>query len=100
MDDGYTKDIANDKYFTRSQWLSVFDGARVRLVAERLIEDQELASLNQEQQKWIIKRAEELKEKFPEKAYLFESYVQSQQAECDEMEEDIDGVTILLQLLG
>lgn len=100
MDDGYAKDIANDKYFTRSQWLSVFDGARVRLVAERLIEDQELASLNQEQQKWIIKRAEELKEKFPEKAYLFESYVQSQQAECDEMEEDIDGVTILLQLLG
>ncbi|NCB43193.1 MAG: class I SAM-dependent methyltransferase [Clostridia bacterium] len=98
IDDGYAKDLANTKYTTRDQWLSIFNSVGVRLLAEKIIEDHELASLNQQQQKWIVKRAEELKEKFPEKAWLFERYIQSQQEECDELENDIDGVTMLLQI--
>lgn len=99
IDDGYAKDLANTKYFTRDQWLSTFAEAGFRLVDENVIGDAELASINQKQQNWIMQRALELKKKFPEKAHLFESYIQSQQAECDELEEDIDGVTILLQVL-
>jgi hypothetical protein len=45
----------------------------------------------------IIKRANELKEKLPEKAYLFDRYIQNQQEECEELESDISGVTMLLQ---
>lgn len=98
MDDGYAKDSANKTYFTRDQWLSVFEETGVQLLDEKLIDDDELDSLNQEQQRCIIKRAEELKRELPEKAHLFEGYIQSQQAECDELENEIDGVTILLQV--
>lgn len=47
----------------------------------------------------IIKRANELKEQLPEKAYLFDSYIESQQAECDELENEISGVTMLLKVI-
>jgi ubiquinone/menaquinone biosynthesis C-methylase UbiE len=99
IDDGYAKDTTNTKYFARDQWLSTFLETGVRLVDEKVIEDDELTSINQKQQNWIVQRALELKNKWPEKARLFESYIQSQQAECDELEDEIDGVTILLQVL-
>jgi hypothetical protein len=43
-------------------------------------------------------KADELKKKFPEKAWLFDSYIKSRQAECDEIEEDLMPVTMLLQV--
>jgi len=74
-----------------------FNKTGVKLIEDKIIEDDEIAGLNNEQQKWIIKRANELKEKFPEKAYLFDSYIQSQQTECIELENEISGVTMLLK---
>ena len=98
IDDAYAKENANPKYLTRKQWLETFHNTGVKLVEEKLIEEEELASINDEQQKWIIKRARELKEKLPEKADLFDSYIRSQQAECNELENEISGVTMLLQV--
>lgn len=99
IDDAYGNDENNAQYPTRDQWLKIFNRTGVRLIDEKVIEDDELVNLNNEQQEWIIKRANELKEKLPEKAHLFDSYIQSQQAECDELENDISGVTMLLHIV-
>lgn len=98
IDDAYGNDKANAKYPTKEQWLKIFNKTGVRLIDEKIIEDDELASLNNEQQELIIKRANELKQKLPEKAHLFDSYINSQQAECDELKNEISGVTMLLQV--
>ncbi|HHY40153.1 MAG TPA: class I SAM-dependent methyltransferase [Syntrophaceticus sp.] len=97
IDDAYGNDENNPQYPTREQWLAIFNKTGVKLIEDKIIEDDEIAGLNNEQQKWIIKRANELKEKFPEKAYLFDSYIQSQQTECIELENEISGVTMLLK---
>lgn len=99
IDDTYGNDETNPKYPTREQWLTIFDNSGVRLIDEKIIEDDELVSLNNQQQALIVKRANELKEKSPEKAHLFDSYIHSQQAECDELENEISGVTMLLQVI-
>ncbi|MCG8698283.1 MAG: class I SAM-dependent methyltransferase [Bacteroidales bacterium] len=100
IDDAYGNDKTNTKYPTREQWLTIFNNKGVRLIDEKIIEDDELASLNNEQQELIVKRANELKEKLPEKTHLFDSYIQSQQDECDELENDISGVTLLLRAIN
>lgn len=98
--DAYGNDETNRKYPTREQWLAIFNRTGVRLIDEKIIDEDELASLNDEQQALIVKRANELKEKLPEKAHLFDSYIHSQQAECDELENEISGVTLLLQIIN
>jgi len=77
----------------------IFNDKGLKLIDEKIIEDEELASLNREQQELIIKRADELKKELPEKSYLFDSYIRSQQNECDELENEISGVTMLLQVV-
>jgi len=100
LDDAYGRDETKAQYPTRDQWLTIFGKTGIRLIDEKLIEEEELESLNDEQQKLIVKRAGELKEAHPEKAHLFDSYVRSQQAECDELENEIMGVTLLLQVIN
>ena len=100
IDDAYGNDETNRKYPTREQWLAIFNRTGVRLIDEKIIDEDELASLNDEQQALIVKRANELKEKLLEKAHLFDSYIHSQQAECDELENEISGVTLLLQVIN
>ena len=98
IDDAYGSDCSDGRYATREKWLLFFENAGVKLLDERLNEEDELKSLNDEQQSLIVKRANELKEEHPDKASLFESYIWSQQAECDELENEISGVTMLLQV--
>jgi len=98
IDDAYGSENTNTQYPTKAQWLEIFEKTGVKLIEDRAIEDDELASLNDEQQALITKRANELKGKFPEKAHLFDSYIRSQQAECDELENEMTGVTMLLQV--
>lgn len=100
IDDAYGKDKSNAKYLTREQWLLLFSEKGVRLIDEKVVESDELSRLNKEQQVSIIKRANELKNKFPEKSHLFDSYIRSQQAECDEIENEISPVTLLLQVVN
>jgi ubiquinone/menaquinone biosynthesis C-methylase UbiE len=81
IDDAYGNDDFDGRYPTRQKWLLFFQNAGVKLLDERFNEDDELESLNNEQQSFIGMRANELKEKYPDKAYLFDSYIKSQQAE-------------------
>lgn len=97
IDDAYGKQGVDDGYCSREEWLLLFEKMEVRLIAEKTVDEDELLDLNREQQGFIVKRANELKEKYPEKAGLFAGYIQSQQAECDLLENDILGVTMLLQ---
>lgn len=99
IDDAYGNDENNSQYPTRERWLSIFAKTGVKLIEDKIIEEDELTSINDENQKMIIKRANELKEQLPEKAYLFDSYIESQQVECDELENEISGVTMLLKVI-
>jgi len=99
LDDAYGDGKTNAKYPSRDRWLTIFSHTGVRLMSEKLMADDELAGLNREQQELIAKRADELKKELPEKAHLFDGYIRSQQAECDELENEITGVTMLLQVI-
>lgn len=107
LEDDATEKVAYTKDYWHSDAQKVKDmiGKTIDVVFcgsdydEMLIEDDELESLNAEQQSFIAKRANELIKKYPEKADLFERYIKSQLAECDELENEIAGVTMLLQVL-
>lgn len=99
IDDAYGNDDSDGSYFTRENWLMFIQSAGVKLIDERFNEEVEIKSINDEQQSFILRRANELIEKYQDKAYLFESYINSQLAECDELENEISGVTMLLQVL-
>lgn len=97
IDDAYGQNGASIDYYTRSEWIEAFERTKVKLIEEIFIDDDELKELNREQQDHIARRAEELKNKHPEKAALFDSYVQSQQMEVNQIENEISGVTMILQ---
>lgn len=99
IDDAYGKSDSDIRYPTREKWLMIFNNTGVKLVDEKVIEDDEIGRINNEQQSSIVMRANELIEKHPEKAHLFQSYIRSQQVECDELENEISGVTLLLQVI-
>ena len=98
--DAYGNDKTNAKHLTRGQWVTSFTNTGARLIDEKMIEDDELSSLNNEQQELIVKRANELKKALPQRAHLFESYIKSQQDECEELENDISGATLLLRAVN
>ncbi len=97
IDDGYGNDPGNEVYHTRAQWLRFIAKAGVELISEKPVGKEDLASINREQLTHIINRAEELKTLHPEKVSLFDGYIESQQAECIELENEITGVTLLLR---
>jgi cyclopropane fatty-acyl-phospholipid synthase-like methyltransferase len=98
MDDAYSNIGSDEKYPTRETCLKTFNKAGVKLVAEKGIEIEEFIAINRFNQEHIIKRANELKVLHSDMMEMFESYIQSQQAECDELEGDLTGVTMLLQV--
>jgi len=97
IDDAYGDNTSDGGYFTRDTWLGFFQNAGLKLLDERFNEADELENLNNEQQSSIEMRADQLKESYPDKTDLLESYIRSQQAECDALENEISGVTMLLQ---
>ena len=97
IDDAYGNDGSNETYYSREEWLLFFKKAKVKLLDEKFNIDEELKNINDEQQLLIVKRVEELKDKYPDKAHLFDNYIKSQREECDELENEIEGVTMLLQ---
>jgi hypothetical protein len=99
VDESYSKNGSDEKYPTRESCLKTFDNAGVKLVDEKAIENEEFIAVNRFNQDNITKRANELKLLHSDRIGMFESYIQSQQAECDELEGDLTGVTILLQVI-
>jgi len=99
IDEAYSKNGSDLKYPTREMCLKTFDQAGVKLVAEKAMENEEISAINRFNQEHIINRANELKVLHPDKTEMFESYIQNQQVECDELEGDLIGVTLLLQVI-
>lgn len=99
IDDAYAVDDSDTRHPTREKWLIIFQNASLKLIDEKQIDGDELSSLNDEQQALIARRANELKKTHPDMTSLFDSYVQSQQAECDELENEILGATMLLKVI-
>lgn len=98
--DGAYKDHGSDqKYPSRNVCLDIFRSAGVRLAAEKEADKDDLMASNRFNQEHITRRANELKALHPDKLDMFEGYIRSQQAECDELEGEITGVTWLLQVV-
>lgn len=101
-DDAYLKDAATSSvkfehdYLTYEQWLTVFDRTSIQLV-DRIVPNPGEENKNDENTRLISMRANELSVEYPAKRKLFESYVQSQINECDDLENSIVGVTWLLK---
>ena len=97
IDDAYCADGREGLYHTRDQWMRYFQDAGVRLAAEIPADSQAMTEDNICQQASIVRRAEELKSAYPDMAPMFDEYIRSQQAECDEIASELACVTLLLQ---
>lgn len=98
LDEAYAKEPNHKVYVSKSQWSQSFDLAELDVIEEISGDEMDLTIINQRNQAFIIQRTNELKALVPSKADLFEQYVQMQQAECDEMENDLNCVTWLLRM--
>lgn len=97
IDDAYGNNDSDGRYPNREQWQLFFKNAQLKIIDERIAKEEAIVSTNDEQQSFIVKRANELKESHPAKAFLFDNYIKSQQSECDELENEIVGVTMLVK---
>lgn len=100
LDDAYGQGLEVDGFLSRTEWSQFFEQNGLRLVDEIIIDSQKMKELNDRQQPLIRRRALELSEQHPQLAPLFEGYIRSQQAECEELEQILEGVTMLLQKVG
>ena len=83
------------EHMTRGQWAHVFAELGLRLTAETMDErDYDFEA----ETRAIAARARELGEKYPEKRVMFEKYVQNQMDECNDLENSLVGVTLMLQV--
>lgn len=104
IDDGYLKGDQKDvkyqnyEYLTLAQWKELFEALDLKLVAMAEIQSCTDEEVHVHDTEMIRKRAEELVEKYPDKAEMFEGYVKSQEAECEDLEEAVVGTTWLLQV--
>ncbi|AQS57722.1 methyltransferase domain-containing protein [Desulforamulus ferrireducens] len=97
IDDAYSVEDVNASYPSKKEWYQIFQQAGVKLVAEVAIDHQELMQINRSNQMHIVRRANELMILYPENKSIFAEYIKSQQSECEELENEIIGVTWLLQ---
>ncbi len=97
IDDGYAKSEDNEIFITKEQWVEIIEKSGYRMIDELLVDESELSGVLDEQMTCLTKRSNELKERYPNQANLFDQYLKSQLAECDELENDILGVTMLLK---
>jgi ubiquinone/menaquinone biosynthesis C-methylase UbiE len=98
IDDAYSRPGAETQSPSFDEWQKLFEPVGVRLLEAKLVDDDEkFMAMMTIQQDSIRKRAEELKRKHPDKAFILDGYVAAQQAECKELTEEIIGVTWLLQ---
>lgn len=96
IDDAFAHDESNPRILTKQQWLSVLEDNKMSLIDVKLIGNDELISINNQQQALIEVRAKELIQRYPQHRHLFEDYIQSQRDECEQLEHDMVGVTMLL----
>lgn len=88
-----TEPLYKHYYPSYDEWLGLFSELNLTLISY----NDEPSDIYEDELNNIIKRAGELKEKFPEKAELFESYVRSQRAEYTDLDLNITGIIWLLR---
>ncbi|NLW12808.1 MAG: class I SAM-dependent methyltransferase [Clostridiaceae bacterium] len=96
IDDAYTTNQERTPHYTWQDWLDAFARNGVKCIAHKTFVGNNLEQVNAKNQQLIIQRAEELKQRHPEFAELFDSYVRAQQEEIDELEGDLMPLTWLL----
>lgn len=100
LDDAYMREgtqARQAQYPTYVQWRDMFADAGLALLeAQEADEDDQMT--NERNNDHIRARADELIAQHPEKRELFEGYVRSQQAECDDLSDGLVGVTWLLRV--
>ncbi|WMJ84530.1 class I SAM-dependent methyltransferase [Oscillospiraceae bacterium LTW-04] len=103
IDDAYLKPDENEQsnysgneYLTYAQWLDLFKEVGLTLVDSASTDDMD-DDINDYNTKSIVRRANELIKKHPDKKALFEGYIKSQELECDDLENILTGVTWLLR---
>lgn len=96
--DGSSNDEVKYKYayLTHEQWMRLFKDGGLRLLEE--ITGGEECNFDSDNNA-IALRANELMVKHPEKRTIFEGYIQSQLNECEDLENNVAGVTWILQRL-
>jgi SAM-dependent methyltransferase len=97
IDDAYNATRTDAKYPSREQWIKDLHVAGFELVDEMIGDLNTLKDIDRFNQACIVNRAEELKKEYPTKAEMFASYIRSQQAECDELENELICFTWLLR---
>lgn len=97
IDDVYSREGSTSNYLTYEQWLEIFIKAGVRLIEAKPVNEEDLKNINDKNNQYIINRANELKKKYPQNITIFDSYINSQLAECNELENDIVAVTWMLR---
>jgi len=97
IDDAYGTQGIHHDYYSKEEWQDVFHQTKVTLIEDKIGDLETIKKLNQLQQSQIKKRAHELAVQYPPSSHLFENYILTQQAECEELEHRIKGVTMLLR---
>ncbi len=100
IDDGYLKDnseLQKEHYDKRGEILKQIERCPVQIVDEYYIDESTLGDLSDEMYAQIQNRVAELIEKYPQQQRLFENYLKVQEQEFSNLENDIQGVTWLLQ---
>ena len=82
---------------TKKEWQKIFNDAGYLIISEKTLNENELIIFNRNNQDYIINRANELTDKYPLKAKLFNKYIEAQEQRNELLENDIIGVTWLLQ---
>lgn len=97
IDDAYAKAGSNSSYMNKEDWLKAIEDTNLELVEDLIVDSEMFSDLLDDQMANISKRAFELKIKYPEKAQIFDAYLESQLSECEILENDVTGVTMLLR---
>jgi len=102
IDDGYLKTVEKlertgyEHYFPHKETVNQLTAWRDRII-EEIHADEESNEINKSYLQCITQRADELKKQYPEKADLFEWYVQNQKDECEVIDKYISAAIWLLK---
>lgn len=83
------------EYPTFEGWMQLFRQTGLQLLGYSLQQGKE--NDNDYNNRCIAERAEQLKQKYPQLAHMFDGYVQTQLDECQDLDGELNGVTWLLQ---
>lgn len=97
LDDAFASEVSAIGYYTKADWSAAFLATNLKVVAEQPADQVKMDAINASNQALIERRANELKVLHPKIAYLFQGYIESQQAECDELSDALTGITWLLK---